>query len=786
MTRGNIRLKTVTGVVFLALLSLLSLSVSRAQDPLRMAKSSTSVTLETTSWVSDGPYGGYVICLAIDETDPDVIYAGTESGIFKTVDGGANWTKTGFAETLVRVVKVASSDQQVIYAGTDEGIYKSEDGGITWIQTGVPGTRVNTIAIDPGNPQIVFIGTARRGQGPDGSIFKSTDGGGNWELKYSSDLDLVVDVLIDTDNSSYIYACGYAIGGNGDYKGFLKSMDGGETWVGKHLSYTGPWDDVLALAITPVGTSPSVIYSIAGGDGSVGYWSDVYRSTDRGESWTEAHLPLRFIRNSPIVVDPESGNRIYVVAQDDRGRLFRVDFDAGNYEAVADGLPLQFPSSLVINPQDGNVLYAGFARNGVYKSTDEAGSWDPSVQGLNNTYIEGLATHPTSSGTVFAAMRGYNLATTANGGTSWDYLAGSPSNLGSIAINPQNPSTIFAGQRQQYPIRFYLHKSTNGGQSWTDVEFLYNFFGTVQLGVSDIWIHPSDPSTMLLAVEGFGTGGGGVFRSTDAGATWDRKYSFWGTALAADPAKPGTVYFGTARYGYVLQSTDRGVSWTRISPGGEWVWEVRDLEVDMNSQVYAATDSGLIKWDGSDWTNVAGLPTIDITALAFDRSLIPEVLYVGTGESGIYVSDDGGNTWIPFNDGLESLSITELSISGSEPKMVYAGTAYGGVWSRSALITSVKSPELVNGISSRYELFQNYPNPFNPSTSIKFSLPHSGYVTLKVYNTLGEEIATLVSKNLSTGRYTTEWNASGFSSGVYFYRLQAGEFVEVRRLLLLK
>ena len=95
-------------------------------------------------------------------------------------------------------------------------------------------------------------------------------------------------------------------------------------------------------------------------------------------------------------------------------------------------------------------------------------------------------------------------------------------------------------------------------------------------------------------------------------------------------------------------------------------------------------------------------------------------------------------------------------------------------------------PDHSTQIPRAFALHQNYPNPFNPSTTIEFSLPRSGYVTLLVYSTLGEEVATLVSENLSAGRYTAEWDASAFSSGVYFYRLQAGEFVETKKLILLR
>jgi flagellar hook assembly protein FlgD len=83
-------------------------------------------------------------------------------------------------------------------------------------------------------------------------------------------------------------------------------------------------------------------------------------------------------------------------------------------------------------------------------------------------------------------------------------------------------------------------------------------------------------------------------------------------------------------------------------------------------------------------------------------------------------------------------------------------------------------------------LERNSPNPFNPSTTIEFSLPHSGYVTLKVYNTLGEVVADLLSENRDAGMHRVEWNASKYPTGVYFYRLQAGEFVQTKTLILVK
>ncbi|NNG26514.1 MAG: T9SS type A sorting domain-containing protein [Ignavibacteriaceae bacterium] len=89
-------------------------------------------------------------------------------------------------------------------------------------------------------------------------------------------------------------------------------------------------------------------------------------------------------------------------------------------------------------------------------------------------------------------------------------------------------------------------------------------------------------------------------------------------------------------------------------------------------------------------------------------------------------------------------------------------------------------------IPNEIELQQNYPNPFNPSTTINFSIPEASFVSLKVFNSLGQEIETLIAKELSAGNFKYSWDAKNFTSGIYFYRLQAGDFIQTKKMILMK
>jgi hypothetical protein len=159
-------------------------------------------------------------------------------------------------------------------------------------------------------------------------------------------------------------------------------------------------------------------------------------------------------------------------------------------------------------------------------------------------------------------------------------------------------------------------------------------------------------------------------------------------------------------------------------------------------------------------------------------------LFAGTGNGGVFLSTNNGTSWTAVNSGLTNPYVWSLAVSGTN---LFAGTYEGGgVWRRplSEMISAVylSSSEL----PTEFSLEQNYPNPFNPVTNFQFSIVNRQLTILKVYNVLGQEVATLVNEVKQPGTYTVQWDASGMASGMYFYRIQAGDFVATRRLLLLK
>ncbi|MBU1421963.1 MAG: T9SS type A sorting domain-containing protein, partial [Bacteroidetes bacterium] len=185
--------------------------------------------------------------------------------------------------------------------------------------------------------------------------------------------------------------------------------------------------------------------------------------------------------------------------------------------------------------------------------------------------------------------------------------------------------------------------------------------------------------------------------------------------------------------------------------------------------------------NGTSWSAVnTGLTITVVQALAVSGTN----LFAGVWCSRVFLSTNNGTSWSAVNTGLTtSTDVRALAVSGTN---LFAGTWGGGVWRRplSEMITSVQP--LPGELPAAFRLEQNYPNPFNPVTTIEYHIPVSAHVLLKVFDLLGREVATLVNEGKAVGVHTIHYDASGLAGGVYFYRIQAGNYVEARKLVLLR
>ncbi len=275
----------------------------------------------------------------------------------------------------------------------------------------------------------------------------------------------------------------------------------------------------------------------------------------------------------------------------------------------------------------------------------------------------------------------------------------------------------------------------------------------------------------------------GVYRSTDEGKTWSATNAGIGYQVEGITRLGPYLFAATTGEG-IFRSSDCGISWSEADSGLVSTMISDSVKViDISSIVtvekylfagpakggcYVSVDSGKF------WTGDTGFTYYPVNNLFANDTY----LFVGSN-SGIFVSLDTGTTWKNISTDLEAPFAFAVSYSN-----VLVGTG-NGIWLYSlSQLTKVK--ENVVKTPSDYRLNQNYPNPFNPSTTISFALPFRSLVSLKIFDMLGREVATIISQEMSAGNYSKQWNATNVSSGIYYYRLQAGTYIETKKLVLLK
>ncbi len=231
-----------------------------------------------------------------------------------------------------------------------------------------------------------------------------------------------------------------------------------------------------------------------------------------------------------------------------------------------------------------------------------------------------------------------------------------------------------------------------------------------------------------------------------------------------------------------------GNNWKSYTPalGSSYTY---NLVIDSSGNKWSYALGGysniFFKFDGSTWTEY--IAPDSITAMAVYGSNI----WIGTGFHGLYKFD--GTNWTVYNTSNSGLSNNDVSsIIIDKLGNIWLTTSGDDIqeFNPNGIVTSVSSYSY--SVPANYRLFQNYPNPFNPSTIIEYSIPRAEHVTLKIYDVLGREVTTLVDENKAAGTYSVQFNSQQttnnkqLSSGIYFYRITAGSFIAVKKLMLLK
>lgn len=381
-----------------------------------------------------------------------------------------------------------------------------------------------------------------------------------------------------------------------------------------------------------------------------------------------------------------------------------------------------------------------------------------------------------------------------DGGRTWTQV-NPPTTNDLYCINALSETVAIVGDGPDSgPARLY--RTTDGGQTWQVVSADGSFWNAIHFFDAQNGIAQSDP---VSANSGFV-----LVKTTDGGATWlpisqpvpaasgefglVNSFQFVGNA----------GWFGTNQ-GRVFRSTNRGDTWSAVSAAGSSDWLVSVAFASANSGVVGGytlqnrqiANSVLRRTTdgGQTWLPVS-LPGI---LAYFGGGAAPEVgqLWLsvfGAQGAGIFTSRDGGATWVPHNSPPLTENVAAFSF------VVTADSVFGLAISGDGVVLRYAQParaasvvrELASPRPETFALEQNYPNPFNPTTVITYQLPVASTVSLKVYDMLGREVATLFSGRQAPGRYQATFNASGLASGMYFYRLQAGDFVQTRKMLLIK
>ncbi len=422
----------------------------------------------------------------------------------------------------------------------------------------------------------------------------------------------------------------------------------------------------------------------------------------------------------------------------------------------------------------GGELWIGGALGGVdpvvAKSTDEGATWTGAhFDSLADNTIISLAFDPFNSDIVYASGAGGFIIKTTDAGAGW-HVTTVPIYLPRLAIDPLLPAHLFCGGYLGYSGPPRLSETTNGGGSWEEIALPESL-----AGVRDLRIGVGDSLDLYLA-----SAGSGVYRLRQYTTGFALKVTPGWNMISIPKHVPDyrkSAVFPTstsAAFGY------DGIYRTRDTlENGEGFW----LKFNTAGTLSIAGDAS-INTDSIDvnvgWNMIGSIskPVIVSTITCDPPGIVTSKFYKYQGSYAISDSiKPGFGYWVKVNQSGKLI----LSSSGAVPAANRIRIVSGLELPPAPPAGLASNPE--PPMSNRFALEQNYPNPFNPTTRWSFVIGHSSLVTLRVYDVLGREIAELVNEELGPGTFAETWDATGIAAGIYFYRLTAGTFDEVKKIV---
>jgi ligand-binding sensor domain-containing protein len=708
-----------------------------------------------TSWteVNTDLTNTSVNSLAVSGTN---LFAGTYAGVFVSTNNGTNWTpvntdwQSGYVNSLV--VSPNGAGGTNLFAGASYGgVFRFTDDGTNWtaVNTGLTNDYVNSLAVSGTD---LFAGTLG------GGVFRSTNNGTSW-IAVSSGLGyasvICIAAIPDGAGGTILLAgAGIEVPGHPGFQGYcyaggvFVSTNNGADWTpGSGISH---WNGIMCFAVAPDGTGGTNLFAGTTDDG-------VFLSTNNGTSWTEVNTGLT---NTSVSALASSGTNLFTGTS---GGIFLSTNYGTSWTEVNTGLTNTSVSTLAVS---GTNLFVGTWNGGVFLSTNNGASWSAVNNGLTDTSVRTLAIYGTN---LFGGTWKGGVFLSTNNGTSWTAVDSGLTNTDIISLGVSG-TNLFAGSNGGG-----VFLSTNNGTSWTAVGLDGYYIFSLIVSGSDLFASTG---------ENFGTASGGTYlivHSTDNGNNWNEVYTYpfgrfsgYGCPVTLIVHSRSSVYLGTKQG--IIHSTYNGTTWTLADTSltGNYIYSLALSDTNL----FAATNSGIFRStnNGTSWS------AVNTPFTRFGQMLQADTNLFAVTDSGVYLSTDDGTSWRQFSSGLTDIGVSSLAVFGTN---LFAGTPHG-VWRRplSDAVSSVHHIPLDS--PTEFSLNQNYPNPFNPTTNFQFAIANCQFVTLKVYDLLGREVAVLVNEQKPAGRYSVTWDASRFASGIYFYRLQAGQFRETKRMMLIK